>query len=278
MAESKTNKKRSKQNAGLLILEIICILIFVYALWQLYSILNDYHKASSEYEQLAQQVVEEIQPDSEKNTLKEEFVEEEEKETSILDLPYDYEVPSYKVDLTSIKAQNPDTIGWIILPDTRINYPIVKSKDNAEYLTTTFEGQTANSGAIFMDMLCSSDFTDENAIIYGHNMKNGSMFRALNNLTDKEYFWRHHIFCIDTGNGFENYEIISCYETVETDLSSWQISFESKEAYEEWLKTIVKRCNYTCAPYDANKNTITLSTCRGKSGGPGRFIVHLQKK
>lgn len=275
MAESKTNKKRSKQNAGLLILEIICILIFVYALWQLYSIFNDYHKASSEYEQLAQQVVEEIQPASEEDAEK---VQEEEKETSILDLPYDYEVPSYKVDLTSIKAQNPDTIGWIILPDTRINYPIVKSKDNAEYLTTTFEGQTANSGAIFMDMLCSSDFTDENAIIYGHNMKNGSMFRALNNLTDKEYFWRHHIFCIDTGNGFENYEIISCYETVETDLSSWQISFESKEAYEEWLKTIVKRCNYTCAPYDANKNTITLSTCRGKSGGPGRFIVHLQKK
>lgn len=275
MKEKQTNKKGSKQNIGLLILEIIFILIFLYALWQLCSIFSDYHKASSEYKQLAQQVVEEIQTDSAKD-LEEE--QEEEKGTSILDLPYDYEVPSYKVDLAAVKAQNPDTIGWIILPDTRINYPIVKSKDNAEYLTTTFEGQAANSGAIFMDMLCSSDFTDENAIIYGHNMKNGSMFRALNNLTDKEYFWRHHIFCIDTGNGFENYEIISCYETVETDLSSWQISFESKDAYEEWLKTIVKRCNYTCTPYDADKNTITLSTCRGQSGGPGRFIVHLQKK
>lgn len=273
MTDNQTNKKHSKQNAGLLILEIVFILIFLYALWQLYSIFNDYHIASKEYDQLAQQVVEEIKTDSE-----EVLKEEEKKETSVLDLPYDYEVPSYKVDLATVKAQNPDTIGWIILPDTKVNYPIVKSKDNTEYLTTTFEGQTANSGAIFMDMLCSSDFTDENAIIYGHNMKNGSMFRSLNNLTDKEYFWRHHIFCIDTGNGFENYEIISCYETVETDLSSWQISFESKESYEEWLKAIVKRCNYTCVPYDVNKNTITLSTCRGQSGGPGRFIVHLQKK
>lgn len=273
--KEKRNKK-AKQNIGLLLLEIIFVLIFLYALLQLYLIFSDYHKASSEYDQLAQQVVEEVKIESEDDIKKEEA--EKEKETSVLDLPYDYEVPSYKVDLASVKAQNPDTIGWIILPDTKINYPIVKSKDNTEYLTTTFEGQTANSGAIFMDMLCSSDFTDENAIIYGHNMKNGSMFRALNNLTDKEYFWRHHIFCIDTGKGFENYEIISCYETVETDLSSWQISFESKEAYEDWLKTIVKRCNYTCAPYDANKNTITLSTCRGKSGGPGRFIVHLQKK
>lgn len=274
MAENQSGKRRSKQNIGLAVLEIIFILIFLYALWQLYSIFNDYHIASKEYDQLAQQVVEEISSDFAQDTKN----EEQEKETSVLELPYEYEVPSYKVDLTSVMGQNQDTIGWIILPDTKINYPIVKSKDNEEYLTTTFEGQTANSGAIFMDMLCSSDFTDENAIIYGHNMKNGSMFRSLNNLTDKEYFWRHHIFCIDTGNGFENYEIISCYETVETDLSSWQISFESKESYEEWLKAIVKRCNYTCVPYDVNKNTITLSTCRGQSGGPGRFIVHLQKK
>ena len=109
-------------------------------------------------------------------------------------------------------------------------------------------------------------------------MKNGSMFRALNNMTDKEYFWRHHIFCIDTGTGFEEYEVISCYETVETNLISWQISFESLEAYENWLKAIVKRCGYDCVDYDVTKKTITLSTCRGQSGGPGRFIVHLQKK
>ena len=145
-------------------------------------------------------------------------------------------------------------------------------------MTRTFEGQTANSGAIFMDMYCADDYSSQNTIIYGHNMKNGSMFRALNNMTDKEYFWRHHIFCINTGNGFENYEVISCYETVETDLSSWQISFESQAAYESWLQSIVKRCKYDCVDYDVNKNTITLSTCRGQSGGTGRFVVHLQKK
>ena len=177
-----------------------------------------------------------------------------------------------------MKAQNADTVGWIILPDSKINYPIVKSKDNTEYLTTTFEGQSSNSGAIFLDMYCESNFSNQNSIIYGHNMKNGSMFRALNNMTDKEYFWRHHIFCIDIGNGFEEYEVISCYETTENDLTSWQIGFESKEAYGAWLKDVTDRCTYDCAYYDVNKNTVTLSTCRGKSGGPGRFIVHLQKK
>ena len=270
----KKKVKTSKSNKLLIIIEVLCILVFLYAAIQLYMIFADYQRASNEYDTLAETVVTE---DKEVEKI-EEVIKEEAKEESVLDLPYDYEVPDYEVDLEAVKAQNPDTVGWIILPDSRINYPIVKSKDNTEYLTTTFEGKTANSGAIFLDMYCPDDFNCDNAIVYGHNMKNGSMFRALNNMTDKEYFWRHHIFCIDIGNGFEEYEVISCYQTVETDLSSWQIGFESLEAYEQWLKDIVKRCNYDCVDYDATKKTITLSTCRGQSGGPGRFIVHLQKK
>ena len=269
-------KKNRGINAGYLIVEILFAIIFIYAAVQLYSIFSDYKRASDEYSALAETVVTEV----EEVIAEEQQVENEtaKKTESVLELPYDYEVPDYKVDVNVLKTQNPDTVGWIILPNSKINYPIVKSKDNTEYLTTTFEGQTANSGAIFLDMYCPSDFSSDNAIIYGHNMKNGSMFRALNHMTDKEYFWRHHIFCIDIGNGFEKYEVISCYETVETDLSSWQISFESQESYEAWLKNIVKRCNYDCVDYDVTKQTITLSTCRGKSGGPGRFIVHLQKK
>lgn len=264
----RSSKAKSLNELLFILLEILCVMLFLYAALELYSIYQDYHRATEEYETLSEQVV----------TVEEPEAIQEEDEQSILDLPYDYEVPSYSVDLAAMKAQNEDTIGWIILPDSRINYPIMKSEDNTEYLTTTFQGQSASSGAIFVDMFCESDFSCENTIIYGHNMKNGSMFRALNNLTDEEYFWRHHIFCIDIGNGFENYEIISCYETVETDLSSWQISFESKEAYGIWLENIVKRCTYDCVDYDINKNTVTLSTCRGQAGGPGRFIVHLQKK
>jgi sortase B len=269
-------KKNRGANVGYIIVEVLFAIIFIYAAVQLYSIFSDYKRASDEYSALAETVVTEV----EEVIAEEQQVENEtaKKTESVLELPYDYEVPDYKVDENALKTQNPDTVGWIILPDSKINYPIVKSKDNTEYLTTTFEGQTANSGAIFLDMYCPSDFSSDNVIIYGHNMKNGSMFRALNHMTDKEYFWRHHIFCIDIGNGFEKYEVISCYETVETDLSSWQISFESQESYEAWLKNIVKRCNYDCVDYDVTKQTITLSTCRGKSGGPGRFIVHLQKK
>ncbi len=263
---SKKKKKGFRLGSIVLILlEIVFVGIFIYSGIQLYSIYSDYKLASDEYDALAEQMVVE--------TFREATDEE-----LMVDSPYDYEIPYYEVDLEAAKAQNPDTVGWIILPDSRINYPIVKSKDNTEYLTTTFEGKTANSGAIFMDMYCKEDFSNQNTIIYGHNMKNGSMFRALNNMTDKEYFSTHHVFCIDMGNGFEHYEVISCYATTEADLSSWQIGFESQESYEQWLKNVVKRCTYDCVDYNVNKKTITLSTCRGESGGTGRFIVHLQKK
>lgn len=273
----KSKKIESLKKIILILLEILFFLIFIYAALQLISIFKDYRVASEEYSQLSEQVISVEVVEDEENTEENESFSSEEVE-NILDLPYDYEVPSFTINLEIMKERNPDTVGWIILPDSRINYPIVKSKDNTEYLTRTFEGKKASSGAIFMDMYCEEDFSSENTIIYGHNMKNGSMFRALNDMTSKEYFWRHHIFCIDTGDGFEEYEVISCYETIETDSNPWKVSFESREEYETWLGQIAKRCTYDCEDFDVNKNTITLSTCRGKSNGPGRFIVHLQKK
>ena len=184
------------------------------------------------------------------------------------------------IDFASLQQINPEIYAWIRIPDTNVDYPILQreGEDQSFYLDHDMYGEEQKAGSIYTECYNSKDFTDPNTIIYGHNMKNGSMFRALNDMTDKEYFWRHHIFCIDTGSGFENYEVISCYETVETDLSSWRISFEDDADYEEWLKAITKRCTYDCADYDGSKKTITLSTCRGKANGPGRFIVHLQKK
>ncbi len=237
------------------LVQIICGIIFLYAIIQISEIFCDYKQASKEYEHLSENVL----------TITENISDAE-------------KLPGYELDFETVKALNEDFVGWIILPDSKINYPIVKSMDNEKYLTTTFEGKEASSGAIFMDRNCENDFSSKNTILYGHNMKNGSMFRALNFMTDEEYFASHHTFCIDQGNGFEYYEVISCYETVETDTSSWKLIFESEEAYGNWLLQIKERCTYECQEFDVKKNTITLSTCRGKSGGVGRFIVHLQKK
>lgn len=242
------------KNLQVLFIRILCFGIFIYAAAQIVIIAKDYHCASKEYQCLAEKAV------------------------VMKDTADEGEMTDYQTDFEILRMINEDTAGWIILPDSKINYPIVKSEDNAEYLTMTFEGNPSNSGAIFMDMNCEGDFSSQNTVIYGHNMKNGSMFRALNSMTDSEYFSSHHTFWIDMGIGFEDYEVIACYETTETDPISWKVVFESEETYEKWLQQIVKRCSYQCQKYSFAKNTITLSTCRGKSGGSGRFVVHLQKK
>lgn len=250
-----------KKKALFFIIELLCAVIFIYAAVQLFSIYRDYHQASEDYSALSASVVTEITPDDRADGAG----------------PDEMEAVEYHVNLEAVKAKNADTAGWIILPDSRINYPIVESKDNEDYLRTTFDGKPATAGTLFIDMNCKADFSEQNTIIYGHNMRNGSMFRALNNLTDREYFKNHQIFWISTGGELERYQIISCYETTTDNESSWQISFQSDAVYAEWLKNAAARCNYKCMPYDTEKNTITLSTCRGKSGGTGRFIVHLQK-
>lgn len=260
-------KKKGCGRVLTLVIEALCVAVFLYAAFRLYLIIADYKTASSEYDRLAKQAVSSA-----------EAIEYPERETGgSMEEDGTAEVFYGSADIEGLKAVNPDTVGWIILPDSRINYPIVKSSDNTEYLTRTFEGKKASSGAVFMDMYCESDFSSTNTIIYGHNMKNGSMFRALNNMTGEEYFNGHRVFYIDTGDGFKQYEIISCYATTEEDLSSWKISFADTEEYEEWLLAVSRRCRYECAEYDVQKNTVTLSTCRGKSGGTGRFIVHLQE-
>lgn len=252
-----------KKKALFIIVELLCAVVFIYAAAQLLSIYRDYRQASEDYSALSATVVTEIPLNQNK--------------TEEADSAQD-EVTEFHVDLEAVKAKNADTVGWIILPDSKINYPIVKSKDNEDYLRTTFEGKPATAGTLFTDMNCNADFSDQNTIIYGHNMRNGSMFRALNDLTNKAFFESHQTFWISTGGELEKYQIISCYETTTDNESSWQISFKSDEVYEEWLKNVAARCTYKCMPYDTEKNTITLSTCRGKSGGTGRFIVHLQKK
>ncbi|MCL2226773.1 MAG: class B sortase [Oscillospiraceae bacterium] len=92
--------------------------------------------------------------------------------------------------METLRQINPDLIGWIRI-ENLINYPIVQGRDNSRYLNTTFQGRRNASGAIFMDYRNSSVFDDEVSIIYGHNMRNGSMFAPLHRLRDPAFLAEH---------------------------------------------------------------------------------------
>lgn len=271
-------KKLFKYNSKiwLLLIELICILIFIVSAYKLYNIQDEYDIAVDEYESLANSAVtmNEITINNNNSENKDGVNNTNNKDKLYTEEKY----VSYSIDLEELKKINNDTVGWIILPDTAINYPILQTDNNDKYLNTTFEGKQNSAGALYLDMNSNINKDDNNLIIYGHNLKNGKMFRALNDLIKVDYFNKHKVFHIDLGDGFKEYEIVSCYETVKTDIESWQITFDNKEHYKDWLNDRVKRCTHPCMKVDDDKRTIILSTCRGRSGGNGRFVVYLQER
>jgi len=87
-----------------------------------------------------------------------------------------------------LQEKYPDVVGWLTVPNTNIDYPFAQSKDNDYYLRRDLNGSYAVAGTIFMDCRCEPDFTSKNTIIYGHHMKNGSMFGTLKSFNDKAFF------------------------------------------------------------------------------------------
>ena len=90
--------------------------------------------------------------------------------------------------VTELREKYPDVAGWLTIPNTNIDYPFVQYKDNAFYLRRDLNGDDAAAGTLFMDCRCKEDFSSQNTIIYGHHMKNGSMFGALKAFAESEFF------------------------------------------------------------------------------------------
>jgi len=97
-----------------------------------------------------------------------------------------------------LQAKYPDAIGWLTIPNTNIDYPFVQGKDNDYYLRRDINGSYALAGTLFLDYRCEKNFTSQNTIIYGHHMKNGSMFGTLKGFSDKAFFDknRHGTICL----------------------------------------------------------------------------------
>lgn len=164
-------------------------------------------------------------------------------------------------DLTEISKINDEVVGWINVPDTEVNYPIVKHHDNSFYLTHSFDKSKNNAGWIFLDYRNNIN-QNRNTIIYGHNRLDGSMFGSLDNLTKKEYLNnnKEHLIYVSTPDKNYVYEIFSLYRIDTTD-DYIQIDFRDEE-YHDWLNMITNRSiyNFNNNP-SSNDQILTLSTC-----------------
>jgi len=184
----------------------------------------------------------------------------------------EFDYRKFKIDFDNLKKVNEDIIGWIRFDKNGINYPVLQGRDNEEYLRILPDKTKNASGSIFMDYLCSSDFSDSHTIIYGHNMKNLSMFGRLKQYRTVEgYYEKNRYFTIYTPEQTCRYEIFAWYEAGVED-SVYQIGFTDEDAFGEFVALMLeRRYQDTDVTADEKDKIVTLSTC---SAAGKRFVVH----
>lgn len=264
MEENKNNtqkqpeqKKKKKSDVLLTIALIVAIAVFCYAAFNLYHIYTEYKKGTDEYNQIEEMAVTERDADS-----------------AEVAGPNAQLKPPIEVDFDKLKSVNEDVVGWIYvdaLPD--ISYPIVKGKDNQTYLHQTYEKNYNFAGTIFVDYENSGDFSDCNTLVYGHNMKNGSMFGHLKKFREDDKLYKQDkYFWILTPERNYRYEIITAYTTgVNSD--TYTLFKGPGEEFEEYLETIKGYSEIQTDDTDLTikDRIVTLSTCTGNEST--RFVV-----
>ena len=246
-------KKKKKHTVSNIIL-VIAILVFVISGVQLVCSFLPYFQGGAEYDELKELVV---------TTKKDDSDSDSDSETSV------------QIDFDQLKKINSDTVAWIRFDEPSvINYPVVRGTDNTRYLTATFQVNDNKLGAIFEDYQNSSDFTDQNTIIYGHNLKvGGEMFSQLKNYEEEDYYKKYPYFYIYTPDGkTRKYQIFSA-GVVKDTAQNYQITFSSTEDFESYLQICKSSSAYdTGVSVDKNSTIVSLSTCTNVKEDE-RFLV-----
>lgn len=175
------------------------------------------------------------------------------------------------IDFAGLKAINPEVVGWIAFDTIEIQYPVLQTSDDKKYLKTTFEGEQNPCGAIFMEAACASDFSDSYTLIYGHNMKDKSMFGQLKYYKTEENFYQNNrYFTIYTEKAAYRYEIFS-YADVPQTSDIYTVGFIADGTFEAFLAKR-KQESYVDTGVNVTKadHVIALSTCSTEGN---RFVV-----
>lgn len=158
-----------------------------------------------------------------------------------------------------LKEINSEYKFWINVANTEIDYPVVQGSDNEFYLKNNFNKENDIGGSIFLDYNNNLE-EDENLIVYGHNMRNGSMFAAINKFKEKDYFDTGVINIIKDGNNY-SYEIFSVFIEKSNEINL-KNSFNNQEEFYEYINNVKEKSMYY---KDINNseisNIITLYTC-----------------
>ena len=251
------SKQKKKGDILLTLVLIVAIAVFCYAAVNLFHIYTEYKKGTDEYNHIEQMAVTDRAPDSQE-----------------VAGPNAQPKAPIDVDFAALKSVNSDVVGWIYVEALDgISYPIVQGKDNETYLHQTYEKNYNFAGTIFVDYENSGDFSDCNTLVYGHNMKNGSMFGHLKKFREDDKLYKQDkYFWILTPERNYRYEIITAYTTgVNSD--TYTLFKGPGEEFEKYLETIKGYSEIQTDDTDLTikDKIVTLSTCTGNEST--RFVV-----
>ena len=299
-----TEKQKKIFNAVTTAVMIIALAVFLYSGYQLITTWRDYKKAEDFYDNLpfptppaivfgTEEVTEPLKPTEEEmeslapetshggteNGETQEPSEEQTQSPAQTPTEAPTEAPAPPVDWVAVyhqmKGLNPDYIGWIFIGGTKIYYPVVQAEDNDYYLHRLFDGTENFAGTIFADYRCDNVFKSGHTILYGHNMKNGTMFANLR-YYEGEWFYRiYPKFTVYTEEGELTFEIFSVYVT-DPGSDTYITRFGSDELYVEWLKERQEKSHIKIdMELDASTVALTLSTC--VNNNTQRLVVHARR-
>ncbi len=231
-----------------IIIAVIASVLIVFSAYKLITIYLDYKKGTDTYNEVASTVV----------TFTNEISTED------ADLPI-------KVDFDELKKINPDVIGWLYCKDTQINYPIVQTDNNEYYLHNMINGEYNFAGTLFADFRCEKNFAGLNTIVYGHNMKNGSMFGDLPKYKAQDYYDAHPTMWLLTPDKIYKVALLSGQVTA-SDSDAYDIISKSEDLT-EYLENAVSQSFFkTNSSIDDAEKILTLSTCSYEYEN-ARFVV-----
>ncbi len=175
-------------------------------------------------------------------------------------------------DISELFAMNEDFVGWLCIPETDINYPVMHTMDDPEkYLRRNFQGEYSESGVPFLDFRCSLD--SDNLIIYGHNMMNGTMFAGLRGYVQEDFCKEHSTIEFQTKDGCAEYQIFAVAQVKSNDDWYKFVNADAAEDFNSAVGKITSKALFAInSPPEYRQQILTLSTCYD-SARNGRLLV-----
>ena len=259
-------RRRRRSNAPMIAVIVILVLGMAFSAWQLGKILLNYHRDRTAYSDLIDSAV----------TVKPTTAPAPTPQTADEPAPTPFvsEIP-LEIDWNMLRSINPDIVGWLYCPGTIINYPVVQASNNDFYLNHGFDRQSNTSGALFVDMDSALGVVQSNYIIYGHNMKDNSMFGTFKEYMDERYLSENPTMYYLTPNVCYRVDLFGLH-IVEGTIDNYPVFFGSLTEYQSYIDRISSGFYWFKRELQSTDyQLMTLSTCTSAAGySDARLVLH----